>query len=212
MVPPLPRVTDAPSEILVCPARPLLSMLMVKSPPLIFRIPLPVKPPLMLEAPPFSRFRMPSVTLIIPVLIKVSVLVNSPPLPNVTVPVLVTAPTVCQGVIHIQATAAIAGHAIVMRSIRHRIPALLDSRLHPLSCGNSGTIDHQLQIIGIAGHIIGINQLQQNVTPILLKGCNSHTGRCHHCHYCWSGHSCGWHWLPCYRPAGWQTPPLAYQR
>ncbi|CRY74622.1 Uncharacterised protein [Yersinia pseudotuberculosis] len=56
-----------------------------------------------------------------------------------------------------------------MRSIRHRIPALLDSRLHPLSCGNSGAIDHQLQIIGIAGHIIGINQLQQNVTPILLK-------------------------------------------
>ncbi|CFQ74694.1 Uncharacterised protein [Yersinia similis] len=56
-----------------------------------------------------------------------------------------------------------------MDGIRHRRPALLDSRLHPLSRGNSGAIDHQLQIIGIAGHIIGINQLQQNVTPILLK-------------------------------------------
>ncbi len=57
-----------------------------------------------------------------------------------------------------------------MDSIGYRTTALLNGRLHPLRTRSNGrAIHHQIQIIGIAGHISGINQLQQNVTPILLK-------------------------------------------
>ncbi|CNC71133.1 Uncharacterised protein [Yersinia similis] len=57
-----------------------------------------------------------------------------------------------------------------MDGIRHRATALLDGRFHPLRTrGNGRAINHQIQIVGIAGHIYGINQLQQNTAPILLK-------------------------------------------
>ncbi len=87
------RVTEATSAIWVCPLKPLLAALTAKLPPLIFRVPAPVKPPATVDDPPAVRLRVPPVKSRPPPLVS-RPLVNTPPLPNVTVPVLVTAPTV----------------------------------------------------------------------------------------------------------------------
>ncbi|CNI35782.1 Uncharacterised protein [Yersinia aldovae] len=57
-----------------------------------------------------------------------------------------------------------------MGRIGNRTAALLDGGQHRLRAGSDGgAVDHQIQIVGISGHIISVNQFQHNVAAILIE-------------------------------------------
>ncbi|CNL98673.1 Uncharacterised protein [Yersinia frederiksenii] len=88
------KVAEAPDAISVWPLKPLFAPLTAKSPPLMFSVPAPVKPPVALEVPPAAKFSVPPARFSVLLLVSAPVLFSTPPVPNVTVPALVSAPTV----------------------------------------------------------------------------------------------------------------------
>ncbi|CNI78671.1 Uncharacterised protein [Yersinia mollaretii] len=88
------KVAEAPEAISVWPLKPLFAPVISSSPPLIFRLPAPVNPPVAVEVPPAFKVSVPPARFRILLLVIAPVLVNAPPLPKVTVPALVSAPTV----------------------------------------------------------------------------------------------------------------------